>query len=324
MDSATRYCVGIDFGGTNVKFCLLDHERRPSEILQFSTPEQRDDIIDQMICGARKLMDDHGVDRKDIPGVGVGSPGPIDFANGVLLGLPNVPSMRNVPLRDVLAERLDLPVVLENDANAAAYGEYICGAGKGAQDMVLLTLGTGIGSGIIIEGNILHGTHGIGAEFGHMVVERDGEQCGCGQRGCLERYCSATHMARRARRLIDEDDRSGLLVALLKQSGQITAKDIQEAVVAGDELAQEVWDTAVHYLAVACVNICRIFDPDEIVLAGGMTSAGEHLIDPLREHFEQMHWSITDILTKIDIATLGKDAGAIGAAGVAWSAFASK
>jgi len=319
MDRQIKYHLGIDLGGTNVKFCLLDRDQRPGEILQLTTPEGRDDIINQMVCGAEKIMRDHGLDKNAVLGVGVGSPGPIDLANGVLLGLPNIPSMRNVALRDVLCKRLGLPVVLENDANAAAYGEYICGAGRTSRDMVLLTLGTGIGSGIIIDGKILHGAHGIGAEFGHMLVERDGEQCGCGQKGCLERYCSATHMANRARTLIERGGRSGLLAAALRQSGQITGKDIYEAVVAGDELAGEVWDTGLYYLAVACVNISRIFDPDAIVLSGGMANAGEHLIRPLQEHFERLHWSVTDILTKIEIATLGPDAGAIGAAGVARS-----
>lgn len=321
MGDKAKYCIGIDFGGTNVRFCLLDTQWRLEGVLQLATASSPQDIVSQMVCGAQKLMADHGLGKQDIAGVGIGSPGPLDLAEGVIYGTPNIPGMEDLPLRDLVAEGLDLPATLENDANAAAYGEYLCGAGADSQNMVLLTLGTGIGSGIVMDGRILHGSHGIGAEIGHMIVEPGGEQCGCGQQGCLELYCSAGHIARKAKELIEQDGQQGLLAAVFNQTGQITAKDIQEAVVADDELACELWDGAAKYLAIACVNICRIFDPDQIVLAGGMTNAGEHLTTPLMAHFEKLHWSLTDIVTKIDIAALAKDAGVIGAAGVAWQAF---
>jgi len=323
MSSEKKYCVGIDFGGTNTKFCLLDADFKPSEIMQLRTAGTPDEIVQQMICGCRKLIADHGLDSSDVIGVGIGSPGPLDLDKGTILATPNIPGMEGLPIRDLVGDGLKLPAVLENDANAAAYGEYICGAGAGAKSIVLLTLGTGVGSGIIIDGKLLHGSHGIGAELGHMCVEPEGELCGCGQRGCLERYCSATYIAERARKLIKEGTYSGVLAAVLKQSGAITAKDIVEAVAAGDAFACQVWDRGIYFLAMACVNICRIFDPDRIILAGGMTNAGARLLEPLIKHFTSLHWSITDIRTKIDIATLGKDAGAIGAAGVAWSAYGS-
>ena len=321
MAQVSRYCLGIDFGGTNTKFCLLDSKLMPVEIYQLRTPSSKDDIISQMVCGAQKLVTDHGLQAGELLGVGIGSPGPLDLENGIILATPNIPGMEDVPIRDAVSEGLNLPAVLDNDANAAAYGEYIYGAGKGARSMVLLTLGTGLGSGIIVDGKVLHGAHNIGAELGHTVVEPAGELCGCGQRGCLERYCSATYIAHRARRMVKDEGRGGLLAATLGQTGSITTKEIVEAVLAKDELAEEVWDRGAYYIAIGCVNVCRIFDPDRILLAGGMTKAGDHLLVPVSKHFAALHWSLTDIMTEIGIAALGSDAGVIGAAGLAWAAF---
>jgi len=316
-----KYCIGIDLGGTYVKFGLLDAPRRPGETFQLRTPESADDVARQMIQGAKKLMDDNGLGDGDIVGVGIGSPAPLDLEKGIVIGLANLPGLSNFPIRDRVAQGLGMPAVLENDANSAAYGEYLCGAGRNAGSIVLLTLGTGLGSGIIIDGRILHGAHDLGGEIGHMIVQPDGERCGCGQLGCLERYCSATNIALRAARMIEQDGRTGLLAAVFKQKGAIDAKDIEEAAVAGDELAAEVWDRCAYYLAVGCVNICRIFDPDKIILGGGMAKAGRTLLDPVQEHFEKLHWSLTDVRTEIELAALGNDAGVIGAAGVAWSNF---
>ena len=314
-----RYCIGIDLGGTFIKFGLLDDQQRPGDVFQLPTPTDRggEGVVDQMIVGAKQLLDTGGVSADEVVGIGIGAPGPLDLAAGVVIGMPNLAGMENMPLRDRLSEAMTFPAVLENDANAAAYGEYICGAGRDAQDMVMLTLGTGVGSGIIVDGRVLHGAHGIGAEFGHVVIEPGGEVCGCGQRGCLERYCSATYMARHAAQRLADGDAS-LLKDALGRNGELTAKDINEARRAGDAVAAEVWDRGTYYLALACVNICRIFDPDEIVLGGGMIRAGDDLMTPIMEHFCRLHWSLTEPATTIAFSTLGNDAGVIGAAGVAW------
>lgn len=316
-----RHCIGIDLGGTYVKFCLLDGDRQPGELLELRTPDEGDDLIHQMVQGSRELMDRSGVSDAEVLAVGIGSPGPLDFETGCVISLSNLPGLDGLPIRDRVSEGLGLPAVLENDANTAAYGEYICGHAGGTGDMVMLTLGTGVGSGIIIDGKILHGAHGLGGEIGHMIVEPDGELCGCGQRGCLERYCSATYIAERAMRRIEAENSAGPLGGVFRQKGTIDAKDIQEAAAAGDELASDVWDRAAYYLAIGCASICRIFDPDRIVLGGGMSRAGDQLMRPLLAHFRKLHWSLTDVRTEIELARLGNDAGAIGAAGVAWSEF---
>lgn len=315
----SKYCMGIDLGGTFIKFGLLDSQMKPSGLFQLPTPtEGSDAVVRQMVAGGLKLMQDHQLTAQDIAAVGIGSPGPINITKGVVISLPNIPGMNNVPLRDMVAAGLKLRAVLENDANAAGLGEYICGAGKGGGDMVLLTLGTGVGGGIIVDGKVLHGLHEMGAELGHMIVQPDGEPCNCGQKGCLERYSSATFLAQYATRLIKEG-RPSLLQKPLAAKGEIDARDIVQASKAGDSLATEVWDRATFYLALGCVNICRIFDPGRIVLAGGMTKAGDDLLTPVQRHFERLHWSLHKPVTEITLSTLGNDAGVFGAAGVAWA-----
>lgn len=319
------WCIGIDLGGTFIKFGLLDRQNVAKGIFQLPTPPGRgfEGVVEQMTVGVRRLLDEHGLAVDDVAGIGIGAPGPLDLSAGVVIAMPNVPGMENAPIRDRVADAVGLPAVLENDANAAGFGEFLAGAGKGTQNMVLLTLGTGVGGGIVVDGKVLHGSHEIGAELGHMIVEPAGLECGCGQRGCIERYCSATFLAQWAQRQIREG-RASSLSAKLETEGQIDARDINEARKAGDELAEEVWQRAAYYLAIGCVNVCRIFDPDEIVLGGGLAKAGDDLLQPVCEQFAKLHWKLTEPMTKIAIASLGNDAGVIGAAGVAWSAFAEE
>jgi len=317
------HCIGIDLGGTFIKVGLMNANRALSKPLQVPTPVSQgsDGVIDGMIAAAREVLATAGVSVSDVGAVGIGAPGPLDLKRGMVIAMPNVPGMDNAPIRDRLSEALGVPAVLDNDANAAAYGEYLCGAGRDVHSMVLLTIGTGIGSGIVLNGRVMHGAYGIGAEFGHMIVEAGGVACGCGQRGCLERYCSATHMAGWAARQIQEGVSSALADALAA-NGELTAKDINEARRAGDALAVSAWDRAMTYLAVGCVNVCRIFDPEMIVLAGGMTRAGDDLLTPLRERFGELYWSLTTPHVDLALSTLGADAGVVGAAGLAWKLFA--
>ena len=320
-----KYCIGIDLGGTFTKFGLMDESGRVSSMFQIPTVLDKggEGLIDLIVLGGNRLMSQRSLTRDDVLGIGIGSPGPISIKRGMILMLPNIPGMENLALCDLVSRRMNLPVVLENDANAAAYGEYLCGAGKGVSDMVMLTLGTGIGSGIIIEGRIHHGRHEIGAELGHMIVEADGEKCNCGQLGCLERYSSATFLTLYAARLLQSDSRPSVLREMTKSGQALDARHIVQAHKQGDEVATQVWLRAMKFLAIGCINICRIFDPDEIVLAGGLVNAGSDLLDPLTKLYESMHWKLTGVMTPIKLARLGSDAGVIGAAGVAWTALGS-
>ena len=208
--------------------------------------------------------------------------------------------------------------MLENDANAAAMGEFLCGAGEDCRKMVMFTLGTGVGSGIVYNGRIIHGAHGMGGELGHMIIDPGGRVCGCGQRGCLEQYGSAYFLAKYATERLECDGIESSLRDVLDEAGEITAKDIHDACIAGDAYAAEVWDELARHLAIGCINVCRIFDPERIVLAGGMTKAGSDLVDPINRHWNALDWRLTKRATSLAIAKLGHDAGTVGAAGVAW------
>jgi glucokinase len=313
----SKWCIGIDLGGTFIKFGLVDENANATETFQLPTPAGAQAVIDQMIAGAREAMMRFGVSEDQVVGVGIGSPGPLDIDKGTVIDMPNLPGMKDAPLRDGVGAGLGKPSFLVNDANAAAFGEYLCGAGKGTKDMILLTLGTGVGGGIIIDGHLYIGASKVAGELGHMIVETDGEHCGCGQRGCLERYCSASSIAAYADRGLAEGQDSSLQ-AVYQANGCVTTKDINEARNAGDGFAQAVWDRGMKYLAIGCINFCRIFDPEEIVLAGGLTKAGDDLLVPLQQAVAEQDWKIAPTHTKIVLATLGADAGTIGAAGVAW------
>lgn len=326
-ESQMKYCIGVDLGGTFIKFGLTDPAHRARDKMQLPTPIEHgpEAVVDQMARGAQEVIARAGIEKSDVAGVGIGSPGPLSVRRGVIMATPNLPGMSEFPLRDKLAARLDLPTSLENDANAAALGEYVRGAGRGVSSLVMLTLGTGVGSGIVLDGRVLHGCYEMGAEMGHMIVEPDGELCNCGQRGCFERYCSATYLARYAmRRLEGGDGAGGELHRRWKEKDSIDGRDINEARKAGDELASEIWDRGAYYLAVGCVSICRILDPCRIVIGGGLSKAGEDLLAPAREHFQREHWTQTDIRTELITASLGNDAGLIGAAAVAWQQFAPR
>ena len=321
-----KVCVGIDLGGTFIKYALLDKNMSVRGAFQLPTPAASgpDSVIKTMVSGATELLDREGISVGDVVGVGIGSPGPLDLAAGVVIGMPNISGFVNIRLRDRIRDGLGIQTVLENDANVAALGEYLCGSGKGTDVMVMLTLGTGVGGGIIIAGQMIRGAHGIGAETGHMIIESEGRPCPCGQRGCLEQYASASALARYARRLIEQDRRKSSLTDLLTEKGDLDAADVNKARRAGDALAAEVWDRSIRYLAVGCVSIARLLDPDLIVLGGGLAKAGDDLLEPVRRHFSRLNWTIDKQKTALVLASLGNDAGVIGAAGAAWKQFGNQ
>ncbi len=314
-------CIGIDFGGTGIKYTALDESNQHTEIYSVPTPvaDGKDAILQQIVTGCRDYIARLGLAREDILRIGIGSPGPLSVKRGIILALPNIPNMQNVPIKSILEEELGFPVTLENDANAASYAEFLCGAGETISSMVMLTLGTGVGSGIIIGGTLVHGAHDMGGELGHLIVAPGGRECSCGQRGCLEEYSSAGALGRyAAEALANGEGADSSLQDVLKATGEIDALDIEKAMLAGDRFAKDRWEEFCYYLALGCVNIIRMLDPDRIVLAGGITKAGDTLYQPLMEQFRALDWSLLETKTDIAIAQLGSDAGAVGANGVTW------
>lgn len=328
-----KVCVGIDIGGTFIKFGLLDRQHRPGGIFQLPTPPGGPGpVIECLAEGAEQAVRQAGLSRRDVLAVGIGCPGPLSMSKGIVYAAPNIEGFVQVRLRERVSRKLGgIPVSLENDANAAGFGEFLCGAGRRCTNMVMLTLGTGVGGGVIVDGKVLRGSHEIGAELGHMILVPDGRPCGCGQVGCIEQYCSATFMSRWAAKALAEGRARSSLRAVIKAKAaldpptELNARDINEARRAGDRFAAAVWDDMARHLACGCVSFARMLDPDRIVLGGGMAKAGKDLLTPVLEHYRKIHWKLTpSTSTGIALASLGNDAGVIGAAGVAWQEFAPK
>ncbi len=311
--------IGIDLGGTNLKVAVVTREGliRAQRTCPVEAARGPSPVIADMVAAIDELLAETSLARADLVSVGLGAPGPMNLGAGRIVKAANLPGWSDVPLRDDLASALGLPVVFDNDGNAAAYGESWVGAGRGSGDMVMLTLGTGVGAGVIIDGRVLHGHFDNAAELGHLIVVPNGLPCSCGQRGCLEQYASAGNVAKRARAAVEAGKVSSL--AKLIQAGEtIDAEHVATYARAGDSLAQRIWDEACLYLAIACLNLQHAYNPAKVVLGGGMSQAGDFLLDNVRRHLDQQKWSLHDDLPAVTLATLGYDAGVIGAAGLAW------
>jgi glucokinase len=253
-----------------------------------------------------------------VAAVGVATPGTMDLRAGLILDPPNLKPWRDVPVRQYIADTFKRPTAFQNDANAAAYGEFWAGAGKEFNSMVLFTLGTGIGGGIILGDQVLEGEHSHGAELGHLKIELTNPRlCGCGKRGCLEAYASATAVVQRTQEALEAGRGKSSLRKRLREQGELTARDVFEAAEAGDALAAKVVDDTAFYLAVGAANLMHVVDPEGVCFAGGMTAAGEPFLAKIRRYVHDVAFPVPAAKCEIRYAVLGSDAGFIGAAGCA-------
>ena len=309
--------IGIDLGGTNIAVGLVNEEGKI--LARKSVPTRADartaeEVAAAMAEAAKALLGEAGVAESEIASVGVGSPGAIDREAGVVVSACNLP-FRDTPLRAMLERYFSCPVHIENDANVAAWAEAVAGAARGTRDSLMLTLGTGVGGGIVIGGRLYGGCNNYGGEFGHMIICEGGEPCGCGMQGCLEAYASATALAREAKRAAEQHPES-LLRVCAEREGGFTGRTAFDAAAMGDAAACGVLDAYVRHLAVGVINLIRIFQPQVLVIGGGVAMAGEALLVPLREqlgHFCSAE-DVGEKKTVIRAAALGNDAGIIGAA----------
>jgi glucokinase len=319
---AEKYYVGVDLGGTNIKAGVVTENAQV--LVKTSMPTEADrgaDHIFERICGAVSgLMEECGLRRDEIGGIGVGSPGTLDTRAGVVHFAPNMPLWSNVNVVERVCDGTSIKTVLENDANAAAYGEFWAGAGQGVSSIVMFTLGTGIGGGIIANGRLIHGTTDCAGELGHMVIEVQGRKCACGNWGCLEAYASADSLARRFREAVAAGGDS-VLAEDVRQGRPVDARAVCDAALAGDKLAHRIfWETGL-YLGVGIVNVMHTINPARVIISGGLIKAGDLLMRPIRETVEKR--ALPDAQRHCDImfASLGEDAGFIGGAGCALAAF---
>ena len=315
------YRIGVDLGGTNIAVGLVNEEYRivrkgsvPTEAKTRSGEAIADDIV--ALCA--KLCREEGIPLSEIKAIGVASPGIANSEKGTVEYSANLP-FRQFPLCRLLSERTGVSSVhVENDANAAAFGEAIAGAARGTANSVVITLGTGVGGGIIIDHKVYSGFNFAGAELGHIVIERNGVPCGCGRRGCWEGYSSATGLIRMTRAKIEECEREGrdtLLVAEAAKYGKVSGRTAFDAMRAGDPAATEVVEKYIEYLAAGLSNVIHIFEPEVLSIGGGISNERDYLLQPLVALIKKKHFSNgKNLKTRIAIAELGNDAGIIGAA----------
>ncbi len=313
------YYIGVDLGGTNIKIGCFDADINLVEKTSVPTGAEMgpEVVADRIVGSARKLLADSGISLDDVVGVGIGTPGPANYAAGIVIKSTNMPKFKNTPLRDLIgANGLGRPAILENDANVACWGEFAVGAGKNVADMIFFTLGTGIGGGVVSNGDLVRGVGGNAAELGHVIIYPGGRKCNCGQRGCVEAYGSANSTAARAVDAIRAGGES-TLKAVLDKKGDLTSKDVYDYSDAGDELAREITEGTAEALALMCVNMLHTTEPAKIVFTGGMIAAGDALLSRIRHHFKQLVWTLKEEPLEICYATLGEDTGIIGAAALA-------
>jgi glucokinase len=314
-----RYLIGIDLGGTNIVVGTVaeDGSSLHGLVSEPTLPERGvDAVIDRMIHLARASLEqcvkEKGCRREDIAGVGIGSPGPLDTKQGVVLLSPNL-AWRNVPLRDRIAGALKLPTTLDNDANCAVFGEWWRGAARGSKHVIGLTIGTGIGGGIVIDGQIYHGTSDAAGEVGHMTIDSQGRRCKCGNYGCLEAYASGPAIAARAVEGIEAGADTSLPEYVGGDASKITAQIVYEAAHDGDDFAQEMVRDTAKYLGAGVASLINIFNPEVVVICGGVTLAGDRLFLPLEAEVKRRAFKPSWERCRIVAGALTGTAGVYGA-----------
>jgi len=305
--------VGIDIGGTKIAGGVVDADGTILEKVRVETP-----VDTTALASAVADMANHLIEHHDVSAVGVAAAGFIDKTHSVVIHAPNI-AWHDYPLREILQRDIRLPVSIENDANAAGWAEFRFGAGRDVDDMVMLTLGTGVGGAVMVDGELFRGGHGIAGELGHVRFTRDGLPCGCGQNGCLEQYASGRALQREANAIADEGgERGRALAELREQKGTISGPAVSRLVLAGDEGAREALLRVATALGEACGGFQAVLDPELFVIGGGVAQLGETLLEPVRLAYETALPGYGDRpVAEFAIARLGNDAGLIGAADLA-------
>ncbi|MDR0292992.1 MAG: ROK family protein [Oscillospiraceae bacterium] len=304
--------IGIDLGGTNIAAGLIDDGMEIVAQDTVRTPPGADAIVNEMEVLAHSLCSQAGLRLSDIECAGIGSPGAIDPREGMVVYSNNL-NFRNVPLAVMLSHRLDMTVHIGNDANVAALGEFHAGAGRHISSMIMVTLGTGVGGGIVLGGRIYDGFNGMGGEVGHMAVVKDGEPCSCGRNGCWEAYASATGLIRMTRSAISRNPDS-LLKSIAIDKGKVSGRTAFLAARRGDAAGNEVVEKYLSYVACGAANLINLFQPEMLCFGGGISNEGQYLIDRMLPMLEPELYDVGDRRTRVCLAELGNDAGIIGAA----------
>ena len=318
--SREQYIVGVDLGGTNIVAGAMTADGS-RHLAMRSIPTNSavgDEGVAERIVGLVEAvildtMEQNDSSRRDFIGIGVGAPGPLDREKGIVLVAPNL-GWRDFPLRQRIQERLHLPTTLDNDANCATFGEWWQGAARGGRNVVGLTIGTGIGGGLILNGALYHGSSDMAGEIGHTTIDLNGRHCKCGNYGCLEAYASGPAIATRAREVLVREEGESVIPAMVHgRFEEITAQTVYDAAKAGDSVANEIVRDTARYLGAGVANLLNIFNPDTVVIAGGVTAAGDALFVPLRAEVRRRAFGPAVRAVKIVPGTLPGSAGVVGA-----------
>ena len=310
-----KYYIGIDLGGTNIVAGLVDENYNILRKVSRKTnrPRPAEEIAADMAACALDAIREGGLTPEQVEWIGIGTPGIANSVTGIIEYSNNL-DFHNVPMVKWISEATGRPAFVENDANAAAYGEYVAGAAKGAANAVCITLGTGVGGGVVIDGKIYAGSNFAGAELGHTVLNMDGPQCTCGRRGCFEVYSSATGLIRMTNEAMEKHPESAMH-AMAKEHGKVSARTAFDCMRKGDKTAKEVVDFYIRALAAGITNMINIFQPDVLCIGGGVCNEGDALLLPVRELVaKEVYTRDSEKNAEIVIAKLGNDAGIIGAA----------
>ena len=313
------YVIGVDLGGTNTVFGIVDARGNVvvNASIKTAVHNEIELYLDDLVVGLNMLIEQVGGKDK-IRGIGVGAPNG-NYFNGSIEFAPNLPWKGKIPLAQMIQERIGIPVALTNDANAAAIGEMTYGAARGMKDFIVITLGTGVGSGIVVGGQLVYGHDGFAGELGHMIVRRNGRMCGCGRQGCLETYTSATGVARTAREYLSIRSDESLLRSI--DVDAITSKDVYDAAMQGDALALEIFEATGAILGESFADFVTFSSPEAIILFGGLTKSGDLLMNPIKHHMEKNLLPIYKGKTKLLFSQLKEsDAAGLGASALGWEA----
>ena len=314
------YVIGLDLGGTNSVFGIVDArgEIKATTAIKTGGFETAEAYVDAAVEALQPIIEQvGGIDK--IKAMGIGAPNG-NYYKGTIEFAPNLPWAHNgiVPLAQMFSDRLGIPAALTNDANAAAVGEMVYGVARGMKNFIVITLGTGVGSGIVVNGQLLYGCDGFAGELGHVTMRREGGRlCGCGRKGCLEAYCSATGVARTARELLESTDRESLLREMNPED--ITSLDVSIAASKGDALANEIYEFTGHMLGEACADFAAFSSPEAFIFFGGMTKAGDLIMDPIKKAYDEHVLPIYRGKAKFLVSGLeGSSAAVLGASAVGW------
>ena len=315
-EEANLPVVAIDLGGSKIALGVISREYRVLARADHPTlaEEGVESVISRIISAVKQLVASCGITLSQLCGISIAAAGAIDSPRGVITLSPNLPGWRDIPLGSIIEERLGIRTWLLNDANAAALGEHHLGVGRGVGSLIYLAIGTGIGGAIIIDGKLYTGACGGAGEIGHMTIEVNGPRCECGNIGCLEQLAAGKAIAREAKERLSSGERSSLTEAVAGKIENITAKEVAVAARKGDSLAGDVINSAAIYLGVGVVSLVNIFNPEMIVVGGGIASMGDLLLAPVRQMVKERAFPESSAAVRIVTTELGKDAGLLGAA----------